>query len=57
MTTDDQAALVALDRKMARTTATAMQSAACTSPTATIDWAYGHEHIFMHLRALPEPSP
>ena len=50
MTTDDHAALVALGRKMAATNGyTAMQSSSLyVTDGDEIDWAYGHEHIFMY---------
>ena len=54
MTTDDHAALVALGRKMARTNGyTAMQSSSLyVTDGDEIDWAYGHEHIFMYTFEL-----
>jgi carboxypeptidase T len=54
MTTDDQAALAALGRKMARTNGyTAMQSSSLyVTDGDEIDWAYGHEHIFMYTFEL-----
>ena len=54
MTSDDQAALVALGRKMATTNGyTAMQSSSLyVTDGDEIDWAYGHEHIFMYTFEL-----
>ena len=54
MTKDDQAALAALGRKMARTNGyTAMQSSSLyVTDGDEIDWAYGHEHIFMYTFEL-----
>jgi hypothetical protein len=54
MTTDDHAALVALGRKMASTNGyTAMQSSSLyVTDGDEIDWAYGHEHIFMYTFEL-----
>ena len=54
MTTADQAALAALGRKMARTNGyTAMQSSSLyVTDGDEIDWAYGHEHIFMYTFEL-----
>jgi carboxypeptidase T len=50
MTVDDHAALVALGRRMAATNGyTAMQSSGLyVTDGDEIDWAYGHEHIFMY---------
>ena len=50
MTVDDHAALVALGKKMAATNGyTAMQSSSLyVTDGDEIDWAYGHEHIFMY---------
>jgi hypothetical protein len=50
MTKDDQAALVALGRKMATTNGyTAMQSSSLyVTDGDAIDWAYGSERIFMY---------
>ena len=54
MTTDDHAALVALGRQMAATNGyTAMQSSSLyVTDGDEIDWAYGHEHIFMYTFEL-----
>ena len=54
MTADDHAALVALGRKMARSNGyTAMQSSSLyITDGDEIDWAYGHEHIFMYTFEL-----
>ena len=54
MTADDHAALVALGKKMARTNGyTAMQSSSLyITDGDEIDWAYGHEHIFMYTFEL-----
>jgi len=54
MTTDDHAALVALGKKMAATNGyTAMQSSSLyVTDGDEIDWAYGHEHIFMYTFEL-----
>ena len=54
MTTDDHAALVALGRKMAATNGyTPMQSSSLyVTDGDEIDWAYGHEHIFMYTFEL-----
>lgn len=54
MTTDDHAALVALGKKMARSNGyTAMQSSSLyITDGDEIDWAYGHEHIFMYTFEL-----
>ncbi len=54
MTLDDHAALVALGRKMARSNGyTAMQSSSLyITDGDEIDWAYGHEHIFMYTFEL-----
>ncbi len=50
MTTDDHDALVALGKKMAATNGyTPMQSSSLyITDGDEIDWAYGHEHIFMY---------
>jgi carboxypeptidase T len=54
MTTDDHAALVALGKKMAKSNGyTAMQSSSLyITDGDEIDWAYGHEHIFMYTFEL-----
>ena len=54
MTADDHGALVALGKKMARTNGyTAMQSSSLyITDGDEIDWAYGHEHIFMYTFEL-----
>jgi carboxypeptidase T len=54
MTVDDHAALAALGRKMARTNGyTAMQSSGLYITNGDeIDWAYGHEHIFIYTFEL-----
>jgi carboxypeptidase T len=54
MTTDDHAALVALGKHMAATNGyTAMQSSSLyVTDGDEIDWAYGHEHIFMYTFEL-----
>jgi carboxypeptidase T len=54
MTVDDHAALAALGKKMARTNGyTAMQSSDLYITNGDeIDWAYGHEHIFMYTMEL-----
>ena len=54
MTADDHAALVALGKKMARSNGyTAMQSSSLyITDGDEIDWAYGHEHIFMYTFEL-----
>jgi hypothetical protein len=54
MTTEDHAALAALGRKMASTNGyTAMQSSSLyVTDGDEIDWAYGHEHIFMYTVEL-----
>ena len=54
MTTEDHAALAALGKKMASTNGyTAMQSSSLyVTDGDEIDWAYGHEHIFMYTMEL-----
>ncbi len=54
MTVDDHAALAAIGRKMASTNGyTAMQSSSLyVTDGDEIDWAYGHEHIFMYTMEL-----
>ena len=54
MTADDHAALVALGKKMAKSNGyTAMQSSSLyITDGDEIDWAYGHEHIFMYTFEL-----
>ena len=54
MTTDDHAALVALGRTMAASNGyTAKQSSSLyVTDGDEIDWAYGHEHIFMYTFEL-----
>ena len=60
MNAEDHAALVALGKKMAATNGyTAMQSSSLyVTDGDEIDWAYGHERIFMYtVRAVSEPQP
>ena len=54
MTTEDHTALAALGKKMASTNGyTAMQSSSLyVTDGDEIDWAYGHEHIFMYTFEL-----